>query len=83
MAISSGARLGPYEILVLIGSSGMGEVYRERDTSLGRDVAVKVLPPLFASDPERMARFQREARVLASLNQADRVNCSRKQGRLL
>jgi Tol biopolymer transport system component len=61
-------RLGPYEIVELIGAGGMGEVYRARDTKLKRDVALKVLPDLFARDPGRMARFQREAEVLASLN---------------
>ena len=68
MALSPGTRLGPYEVTALIGQGGMGEVYRARDTKLGRDVALKVLSDLFADDPERLARFQREARVLASLN---------------
>ncbi len=68
MALAPGSRLGPYEVTALIGSGGMGEVYRARDTKLDRDVALKVLPDLFADDPERLARFQREARVLASLN---------------
>ncbi len=68
MALSAGTRLGQYEILTPIGAGGMGEVYRARDTKLKRDVAVKVLPEAFAKDPERMARFQREAEVLASLN---------------
>ena len=68
MSLSPGTRLGPYEVTALIGQGGMGEVYRARDTKLGRDVALKVLPDLFADDPERLARFQREARVLASLN---------------
>ena len=68
MALSPGTRLGPYEVIALIGSGGEGEVYRARDTKLGRDVALKVLPDLFADDPERLARFQGEARVLASLN---------------
>ncbi len=68
MALSPGTRLGPYEVTAKIGQGGMGEVYRARDTKLGRDVALKVLPDLFADDPERLARFQREARVLASLN---------------
>jgi eukaryotic-like serine/threonine-protein kinase len=68
MALTSGDRLGPYEILAAIGAGGMGEVYRARDTKLGRDVAIKVLPEAFARDAERMARFQREAKVLASLN---------------
>ncbi len=57
-----------YEVTAKIGQGGMGEVYRARDTKLGLDVALKVLPDLFADDPERLARFQREARVLASLN---------------
>jgi eukaryotic-like serine/threonine-protein kinase len=64
----TGQRLGVYHILELLGVGGMGEVYRARDTRLGRDVAVKVLPRLFAADPERLARFDREARLLASLN---------------
>src|SRR5665811_2260981 len=68
MTISVGTRLGPYEILAPLGAGGMGEVYRARDTKLKRDVAIKVLPEAFARDPERMARFQREAEVLASLN---------------
>src|SRR5271154_1368686 len=68
MALTAGTRLGPYEILAPIGAGGMGEVYRGRDTKLDRDVAIKVLPPSFAQDPERLARFEREAKVLASLN---------------
>jgi len=68
MALASGARLGPYEIIGTLGAGGMGEVYRARDTRLQRDVAIKVLPDLFAADPERLARFHREAQVLASLN---------------
>jgi eukaryotic-like serine/threonine-protein kinase len=68
MALSAGTRLGPYEILESIGAGGMGEVYRAHDTKLGRDVAIKVLPESFARDPERMARFRREAELLASLN---------------
>jgi len=68
VTLSTGTRLGPYEILAAIGAGGMGEVYRARDTKLGRDVAIKVLPEAFARDPERLARFEREARVLASLN---------------
>jgi serine/threonine-protein kinase len=66
--MTPGTKLGPYEILSAIGAGGMGEVYRARDTKLGRDVAIKVLPEAFARDAERMARFQREAKVLASLN---------------
>jgi eukaryotic-like serine/threonine-protein kinase len=68
MAIPSGTRLGPYEVASLIGAGGMGEVYRAHDTRLNRDVALKVLPEAFARDSERMARFEREAKVLASLN---------------
>jgi serine/threonine protein kinase len=68
MSLSTGAKLGSYEIVSPLGAGGMGEVYRARDTRLGREVALKVLPTAFASDPERMARFQREAQVLASLN---------------
>ena len=68
MPLSAGRRLGPYEILAPIGAGGMGEVYRASDTQLKRDVALKILPAAFARDPDRMARFQREAEVLASLN---------------
>ena len=68
MPILTGKRLGPYEILSAIGAGGMGEVYRARDTRLNRDVAIKVLPEVFADDADRMARFEREARVLAALN---------------
>ncbi len=68
MALNSGTRIGPYEIVAEIGKGGMGEVYRARDAKLRRDVAIKVLPEAFARDGERMARFEREAKVLASLN---------------
>ena len=68
MSIGPGARLGPYEVAAQIGSGGMGEVYRARDTKLDRDVAIKVLPSLFVADAERAARFEREARTLAALN---------------
>src|SRR6266540_5697761 len=68
MALGPGTRLGIYEIIDALGVGGMGEVYRARDTKLHRDVAVKVLPDSFAGDPDRLARFQREAQVLASLN---------------
>ena len=68
MAIASGTRLGPYEVTAPIGAGGMGEVYRAHDTTLNRDVALKVLPELFALDPDRLARFKREAQVLAALN---------------
>lgn len=68
MSLVSGTRLGPYEIVSILGAGGMGEVYRARDARLGRDVALKVLPEAFAADANRMARFEREAKVLASLN---------------
>lgn len=68
MTLRTGSRLGPYEILSAIGAGGMGEVYRARDSKLGRDVAIKVLPQVFTTDPDRLARFQREARLLASLD---------------
>src|SRR6266852_4169941 len=68
MALTSGTKLGPYEIQSALGAGGMGEVYRARDTKLGRDVALKLLPDLFAADSDRLARFQREAQVVASLN---------------
>ena len=68
MALSAGTRLGPYEVLASLGAGGMGEVYRARDTKLNRDVALKILPQTFATDPDRLARFHREAQVLASLN---------------
>jgi serine/threonine protein kinase len=68
MTLSAGDRLGPFEVLSPLGKGGMGEVYRARDTKLNRDVALKVLPATFASDRERLARFDREAQVLASLN---------------
>jgi len=68
MPLSAGAKIGPYEILAPLGAGGMGEVYRARDSRLNRDVAIKILPPEFAGDPNRMARFQREAQALAALN---------------
>src|SRR3984957_15200718 len=68
MPILTGKHLGPYEILSAIGAGGMGEVYQARDSKLGRDVAIKVLPEAFAHDPERLSRFQREAKILAALN---------------
>jgi serine/threonine protein kinase/Tol biopolymer transport system component len=68
VVLNTGTRLGSYEIVSLLGAGGMGEVYRARDTKLDRDVAIKVLPDLFVSDPERVARFQREAKTLAALN---------------
>ncbi|HMK92717.1 MAG TPA: serine/threonine-protein kinase, partial [Thermoleophilia bacterium] len=71
MTLTAGTRLGCYEIVALIGAGGMGEVYRARDTKLGRDVAIKVLASGVAADPERLARFKREAQLLASLNHAN------------
>jgi len=68
MPLEAGARIGPYEVACALGQGGMGEVYRGRDTRLGRDVAIKTLPALFAQDPERNARFAREAQLLAALN---------------
>jgi serine/threonine protein kinase len=68
MTLSAGSRLGPYEIGPLIGAGGMGEVYRARDSRLGRDVAVKVLPASLASDAERLRRFEQEARAAGALN---------------
>jgi tRNA A-37 threonylcarbamoyl transferase component Bud32 len=71
MPLSAGDKLGPYEILAPIGAGGMGEVYKARDTKLDRQVAIKVLPDALARDPERLARFEREAKVLASLNHSN------------
>ena len=68
MPLSPGTRIGPYEVVGSLGAGGMGEVYRARDPKLGRDVALKLLPAAFATDPERLARFDREAQALASLN---------------
>src|SRR5437899_13081562 len=68
MLLSSGMRLGPYEILSHIGTGGMGEVYRARDTRLGRDIALKILPSEVANDPSRRQRFELEARAVAALN---------------
>ena len=68
MSLSPGARVGIYEVISALGAGGMGEVYRARDAKLNRDVALKILPAMFANDPERLARFRREAQVLASLN---------------
>src|SRR6266508_4295824 len=70
MPLATGARLGPYEITAPLGAGGMGEVYRARDPRLGRDVAIKVLPDSLAGDAERLARFEREARLLAALSHA-------------
>ena len=68
MSLAAGTRLAHYEILALLGAGGMGQVYRARDTKLQRDVALKLLPPDTAADPERRQRFEREARAVAALN---------------
>ena len=68
MSLAPGHRLGPYEVIAAIGAGGMGEVYRATDSRLKRDVAIKVLPASMSADPDRLARFQREAEVLAALN---------------
>ncbi len=72
--VTTGTHLGPYEILGLIGAGGMGEVYRARDTRLGRDVAIKVLPAEFAGDPDRLRRFEQEAQAVAALNHPNIVS---------
>src|SRR3954453_22256898 len=68
VTLVAGSRLGAYQIVALLGAGGMGEVYRARDSRLNRDVALKILPDAFASDPDRLARFTREAQTLAALN---------------
>src|SRR6059036_3746503 len=68
MSLTPATRLGPYEIIAMLGAGGMGEVYRARDPRLGRDIAVKVLPEDMASAPDRLARFEREAKTVAGLN---------------
>jgi serine/threonine protein kinase len=68
MALTTGTRLGPYEVVAALGAGGMGEVYRARDTRLGRDVAIKVLPQEIAGDADRLRRFEQEARAAAALN---------------
>src|SRR5499427_6796687 len=68
MSLATASKLGPYEIIALIGSGGMGEVYRARDHRLGRDVALKILPGSFATDADRLRRFEQEARAVAALN---------------
>jgi len=68
MALATGTRLGPYEIVALIGAGGMGEVYRARDPRLAREVAIKVLPPAYSADADRLNRFEQEARAAAALN---------------
>ena len=93
MTLVAGTRLGPYEIIAPLGKGGMGEVYRARDSRIGRDVALKILPELFAFDPERLARFEREAKALGGLNhpniaaiyavEGDASPAARKEGRSL
>ena len=68
MAIQAGNRVGPYEIVCTVGAGGMGQVFRARDTRLGRDVAIKVLPDELAAEPDRVRRFEQEARAIAALN---------------
>src|SRR6202048_2261242 len=68
MPLTSGSKLGPYEIVTPIGAGGMGEVYRARDSALGRDAAVKVLPAAFSEDGDRLRRFKQEAQAAAALN---------------
>ena len=77
MSLTPGTRIGSYEILAPLGAGGMGEVYRARDTRLDRTVAIKALPAALAGDPERIGRFEREAKLLASLNHP---NIGRKRG---
>ena len=74
MSFAADTHLGPYKIIALIGSGGMGEVYRARDTRLLRDVALKVLPASFTNDPERVRRFEQEARAVAALNHPNIVS---------
>src|SRR5215469_5406890 len=83
MAFVAGDKLGPYVILAPLGAGGMGKVYRAKDTKLKREIALKVLPEAFARDPERMARFQREAEVLASLNHTNIAQIYGVEGRAL
>ena len=74
MSLPAGTRLGPYEIVSFIGAGAMGVVYKARDTRLGRHVAIKVLPPAFARDPDRLTRFEREARAVAAINHPNIVS---------
>jgi serine/threonine protein kinase len=68
MSLAPGTKVGAYEVIAMLGEGGMGQVFRARDTRLGRDVALKILPELVAGDPDRVARFDREAKALAALN---------------
>ena len=74
MAMTAGQRLGAFEIVALVGSGGMGEVYRARDSRLGRDVAIKILPPAVSGDPEALGRFEREARAVGALSHPNIVS---------
>src|SRR5271154_13313 len=74
MGLDSGTQLGPYLVVSALGAGGMGEVYRARDTRLGRDIALKILPPHVAADPGRRARFEQEARAVAALNHPNIVS---------
>jgi len=74
MSLQIGQQLGTYEITALLGKGGMGEVYRARDTKLGRDVALKLLPDALATNPDRTARFEREAKLLAALNHPNTIS---------
>src|SRR5215813_13179459 len=80
MAVQTGSRIGPYEIESALGAGGMGEVYRARDTRLNRRVAIKSLPTAFAQDPERVARFRREAQLLSSFESSAYRWYSRSRG---
>ena len=76
MPLTAGTRLGAYDVIALLGSGGMGDVYRGRDTRLSRDVAIEILPDQFARDADRRARFEREAQTVASLSHPNIVNGS-------
>jgi serine/threonine protein kinase len=79
MTLTSGTKLGPYEIQSLLGAGGMGEVYRARDTRLGRDMAIKVLPAHLSSDPDLRQRMEREAKAISSLNHPHILHLARKR----
>ncbi len=82
MPLTVGSRIAHYDVTALIGEGGMGQVYQATDTKLGRQVALKILPEAFATDPDRLARFQREAHVLASLNHPGIGHIVGKSGRI-
>ncbi len=83
MALEVGSRLGHYDVTALIGEGGMGQVYRATDTKLKRQVALKILPEAFSADPERLARFQHEAEVLASLKPPEPVHLAGRSSKRL